>query len=393
MKKKHSIFAMMLVAVVCLTLLAGCGSDPVSNETIKIGILGPHTGDTAVYGLAVKNAATLYFDEINANGGINGKQIELLVYDNKGDDAEAINSFNRMVSEGMTALLGDVLTGNTIAVVGEAYPINMPMITASATAAAVTVGEDGTVFSNVFRTCFIDPFQGEKMAQYASEILGATTAAILYQNGDDYSTGLKESFESKCSQLGVEVVAVEAFSKGDTNFKAQLTNIHSKSPDVVFVPAYYEVDGMIVTQARQIGSEAIFMGGDGWSDVAKYASAEDLEGSVFCSAYAPGTSDAIIAFEEAYIEKFGKDTLNMFAANSYDAAMILCNALEIAEQSGAETGSDEYKQAVIDAIRDNSGDISGVTSDGYTFDQYNNPIKDAVIIKVTGGEPTFDRIF
>ena len=92
MKKKHSIFAMMLVAVVCLTLLAGCGSDPVSNETIKIGILGPHTGDTAVYGLAVKNAATLYFDEINANGGINGKQIELLVYDNKGDDAEAINS-------------------------------------------------------------------------------------------------------------------------------------------------------------------------------------------------------------------------------------------------------------------------------------------------------------
>ena len=395
MKKKRSIFAMMLAAVMCLTLLAGCGSEPgsASGDTIKVGILGPHTGDTAVYGLAVKNAATLYFDEINANGGINGKQIELIVYDNKGNDAESINSFNRMVSEGMTALLGDVLTGNTIAVVGEAYPINMPMITASATAAAVTVGEDGTVYSNVFRTCFIDPFQGEKMAQYASEVLGATTAAILYENGDDYSTGLKESFENKCSELGVEIVAVEAFSNGDTNFKAQLTNIHSKSPDVVFVPAYYEVDGMIVTQARQIGSDAIYMGGDGWSDVVKYASAEDLEGSVFCSAYAPGSSDAVIAFEEAYIEKYGKDTLNMFAANAYDAAMILCNALSIAEESGAETGSDEYKQAVIDAMRDNSGDISGVTSDGYAFDQYNNPIKDAVIIKVTGGEPTFDRIF
>lgn len=396
MKKKRSIFTMMLAAVMCLTLLAGCGTKPGGDngsETIKIGILGPHTGDNAIYGLAVRNAATLYFDEVNANGGINGKQIELITYDNKSEDAEALNSFSRMVDEGITALVGDVLTGNTIAVVGEAYPINMPMITASATASAVTLGEDGTVYTNVLRTCFIDPFQGEKMAEYGSEVLGAKTAAILYLNGDDYSTGLKEAFEKKCAEMDVEVVAVEAFSKGDTNFKAQLTNIHSKSPDVVFVPAYYEVAGMIVSQARQVGSEAVYMGGDGWSDVAKYASAEDLEGSVFCSAYAPGSSDAIIAFEEAYTEKFGADTLNMFAANAYDAAMILCNALEIAEASGAETGSAEYKQAVIDAMRDNSGEVPGVTSNGYSFDEYNNPIKDAVIIKVTGGEPTFDRIF
>jgi len=374
---------------------AAAAAPATAAETIKVGILGPHTGEYAVYGLAVKNGAQLYFDQVNAAGGVNGKQIETIVYDNKGDSTEAITAFTRMVDEGITALVGDVLTGNTIAVVGEAYPINMPMITASATAAAVTYDEaTGTVFTNVFRTCFIDPFQGEKMAQYAAEKLSAKTAALIVQTGNDYSVGLADAFKAKCAELGITVVAEEGYAKGDVDFKSQLTNILAAAPDVVFCPNYYQDDGMIVTQARAIGLTATFLGGDGWAGGAAYASAADLEGSFYCSAYAPGSTEAVKAFETAYTAAYGADTLNMFAATSYDAAMVLVAALTKAEASGAAAGSDEYKQAVIDAIKSEGPSVQGITSEsGYTFEEFNNPIKSAVIMTVTGGVETFKEIF
>ncbi len=379
-----------LTAMMALGLLAGCAGSP-AQDTIKVGILGPHSGEYAVYGLAVKNGAQLYIDQVNAAGGINGKQIETIVYDNKGDSTEAITAFSRMVDEGITALIGDVLTGNTIAVVGEAYPINMPMITASATAAAVTYNADtDTVYSNVFRTCFIDPFQGEKMAEYAAEKLGAKTAAVLTMTGNDYSVGLADAFKAKCAEVGIEIVADEGYSEGDVDFKSQLTNILAAAPEVVFCPNYYTDDGMIVTQAREIGLSATFLGGDGWAGVSDYASAADLEGSIFVSAYAPASTDAVKAFEAAYTEAYGADTLNMFAATAYDAAMVLVAALTKAEASGEATGSDAYKQAVIDAIKSEGPGVVGITSEsGYTFDQYNNPIKSAVIMTVTDGTETY----
>jgi branched-chain amino acid transport system substrate-binding protein len=399
MKKLLSI---ALVAILALSALAGCAApaaivadQAASGETIKVGILGPHTGDYAVYGLAVKNGAQLYIDEVNKAGGINGKQIETIVYDNKGDSTEAITAFTRMVDEGITALIGDVLTGNTIAVVGEANPINMPMITASATAAAVTYNADtDTVYTNVFRTCFIDPFQGEKMAQYAAEKLNAKTAAVLTMTGDDYSVGLADAFKAKCAEVGISVVADEGYSKGDVDFKAQLTNILAATPDVVFCPNYYQDDGMIVTQARELGLTSSFLGGDGWAGVSAYASAEDLEGSYFCSAYAPGSTDAVKAFEAAYTAAYGADTLNMFAATAYDAAKVLVAALTKAEASGTAAGSDEYKQAVIDAIKTEGPSVVGITSEtGYTFDDHNNPIKSAVIMTLTGGVETFKEMY
>ena len=419
MKKLLSI---ALVAMLALSALAGCAApaaanasasdataanataadatatdaaQPASGETIKVGILGPHTGDYAVYGLAVKNGAQLYIDQVNAAGGINGKKIETVVYDNKGDSTEAITAFTRMVDDGITALIGDVLSGNTIAVVGEANPINMPMITASATAVGVTYNADtDTVYTNVFRTCFIDPFQGEKMAQYAAEKLGAKTAAVLTMTGDDYSVGLADAFKAKCAEVGITVVADEGYSKGDVDFKAQLTNILASAPDVIFCPNYYQDDGMIVTQARELGLTSTFLGGDGWAGVSAYASAADLEGSYFCSAYAPGSTDAVKKFEADYTAAYGADTLNMFAATAYDAAQILVAALTKAEASGAATGSDEYKQAVIDAIKTEGPSVVGITSEtGYTFDDHNNPIKSAVIMTITGGVETFKEMY
>ncbi len=406
MKKVLSFVMVILMVAVCF---AGCGETPAaddtaaetgdtaaaSGDTIKVGLLGPHTGDYAVYGLAVRNGAQLYFDQVNAAGGINGKLIETVVYDNKGDSTEAITAFTRMVDEGITALVGDVLTGNTIAVVGEAYPINMPMITASATAAAVTYDEESdTLFTNVFRTCFIDPFQGEKMAEYAAETLGAATAAVIYETGNDYSVGLADAFTAKCAEMGVEVVSQEGYATGDVDFKSQLTNMLAKNPDVVFCPNYYQDVGMIITQAREIGLTVPFLGGDGWNGVPEYASAEDLEGSFYCSAYAPGSTEAVQAFEAAYTEAYGADTLNMFAATAYDAAMIMTAALTKAEETGEQPGSDAYKQAVIDAIVSEGASVVGITSEGgYTFDEYNNPIKDAVIMTITGGEAVFKEIF
>ena len=403
------VFSIALILTLVLTVFVGCGQKApngpeqgnappagsgTAGETIKIGIIGCHTGEYAQYGLGVLNGATLYIDELNANGGINGKQIEIVKYDNKGDNQEAINAFNRAVEEGITAVVGDVLSGNTMALVGKAYPLNMPVITPSATAAGVTYdAETDTVYSNVFRTCFIDPFQGEKMANYAKEKLGAKTAAVFYETGNDYAVGVKDAFIETCTALGLELVAEEGYATADVDFRSQLTTIASKNPDVLFCPNYYEDDGLIITQAREVGFTGTVMGSDGMSGVSGYASAEDLEGSVYCSGYAPGSTDVVKAFEAAFTAKFGADTLNMFAATAYDAAMVLCNALSVAEGKGLAAGSDDYKQAVNDAIRDNSGDLECITSNGYTFDEYNNPVKDAVIMKLTDGKEVFSENF
>jgi branched-chain amino acid transport system substrate-binding protein len=413
----RKIFSIVLVLVLAAGLLAGCGtgagttsaspsasaasgasaepsastapSAAASGEPIKVGILGCHTGEYAQYGMAVQNGVMLYIEKLNAAGGINGKQIETIIYDDKGDGTEAVTAFNRMVDDGITALIGSVLSGSTMAVVGESNPINMPQISASATAAGVTVGEDGTVFSNMFRTCFIDPFQGEKMAQYASEILKAKTAAAICETGNDYAVGLKNAFVAKCEELGITVVADEGYSKGDKDFKSQLTNINAKGADVIFCPNYYEDDALIVTQARQIGIKSVFMGGDGWAKVSEYATPADLEGSVYCSPYAPGSTDAIKQFETDFSAKYN-ETAGMFAALGYDAAIVLTDALKAAEDKGLKAGEDDYKAAVIDAMKNTSS--VGITST-YAFDEFNNPIKQAVIIKIEGGKENFSQMF
>ena len=240
--KKSRILSLALAAAMCFSLLAGCGgggsgspspsasapspsasapaegTPSASGDTIKVGLLANTTGDAAQYGLAVRNGAMLYIDQLNANGGINGKQIEVIEYDDKGDQTEAATAFNRLVDDGVTAVIGSVLTAPSIAVADLSYEINMPQITASATAAGVTMldPEDPSseIRTNVFRSCFIDPFQGEKMAEYASEKLGAATAAVIFETGNDYSEGLRDAFVSKCAELGITVTSEQAYAKG-----------------------------------------------------------------------------------------------------------------------------------------------------------------------------------
>ena len=415
MKKFRNVMCFVLVFAMLICGLSACASKPAQStdtpasdnssaaETpaadnaatdgeITIAFIGNTTGDYAQYGIPVRNAVMLYFDQLNANGGINGKKVVVKEYDDKGDGVEAVNAYNLAKENGITAVVGSVLTGTTIALADATYEDNMPQITASATAAGVTVMEDtGEVRTNVFRACFIDPFQGQKMAEYAAEKVGAKTAAVFYETGSDYSEGLKNAFVEEAEKLGLEVVATEAFATGDKDFKAQMTNIAAKNPDVVFCPIYYGEAGLAITAARQAGCTATFLGGDGFGSVKDYASAEDLEGTVYCSGYAPGT-DSVAQFEKDYCETFDVDEVpNMFAPLAYDAAMLMAYGLKAAEDAGLTAGTDEYKQAVIDAIKTMNG-VEGITGT-YSFDDDNNPIKSVAIIELTGGEEVFKEMY
>ena len=415
MKKFRNVMCFVLVFAMLICGLSACASKPAQStdtpasdnssaaETpaadnaatdgeITIAFIGNTTGDYAQYGIPVRNAVMLYFDQLNANGGINGKKVVVKEYDDKGDGVEAVNAYNLAKENGITAVVGSVLTGTTIALADATYEDNMPQITASATAAGVTVMEDtGEVRTNVFRACFIDPFQGQKMAEYAAEKVGAKTAAVFYETGSDYSEGLKNAFVEEAEKLGLEIVATEAFATGDKDFKAQMTNIAAKNPDVVFCPIYYGEAGLAITAARQAGCTATFLGGDGFGSVKDYASAEDLEGTVYCSGYAPGT-DSVAQFEKDYCETFDVDEVpNMFAPLAYDAAMLMAYGLKAAEDAGLTAGTEEYKQAVIDAIKTMNG-VEGITGT-YSFDDDNNPIKSVAIIELTGGEEVFKEMY
>ena len=359
-----------------------------SGDTIKVGVLGPMTGDVSVYGLAVINGATLYLDQVNANGGVNGKQLEIITMDEQGDATQAVTCFTKMCDQGITALVGDVTTTPTLAVAAESADYNMPMVTASATAEAVTYdAETDTVNANVFRATFTDPFQGIKMADYAYQKLGYTQAAVIYLKGADYNEGLAENFVNEFESLCGTIVDQETYADGDVDFKTQLTTILGKNPQVVFCPNYYQDVGQILAQAESIGLTVPFLGGDGWDGLEGYATADQLKDAYFCANYAKGSSTE---FESAYKEKYGEDYPNGFAPLGYDAAMTVVYGLQAAEDAGLEAGTDEYKQAVIDAIA--SGTIDGITGT-FTFDEHHNPVKQTAILCFDGATPVLKEMF
>lgn len=416
--KKLRILSLLVASVLSVSMLAACGGSgsgsaaesaapaagdsaapageggdepaapAVSGGSIRVGILAPLTGDVAQYGIAVSNGAKLYLEQVNEAGGVNGKTVEIAEYDEEGDPAKAVTGYNYLLDEGVTAIIGDVTTAPTLAVVPEAQADNMPMITASATAAAVTVNEEtNEVYQNVFRSCFIDPFQGEKMAAFVAEKLAGKTAAVLFNTGSDYSVGLKDSFVSKAAEVGLEIVATEGYSDGAVDFQSQLTNIASKNPDALFLPDYYNTVALVAQQASSAGLETAMIGVDGWDTVMSVVTDPSLlEGAYYCSGYsAEDTTEAVQQFLSDYKARYNEEP-NMFSAQGYDAAMILVAALEKAEAAGLEAGSGEYKQAVIDAMK--ATDMECVTGH-VTYNEFNNPEKTAVIINITGGAAKF----
>ena len=386
MKKFASKVVAVVMALVMVMSLASFAF--AASDTIKVGVLAPLTGAVAQYGNAVNNGVMMYFEELNANGGINGKQVELVTYDEEGDPVKAVTGYNYLMDQGVVAIVGDVTTGPTKAVVAESQGDGMPMITASATARTVTcqMNADGTVakvYENMFRSCFIDPFQGNKMAAFAVEQLNAKTAAVLYNVGSDYSAGCAQSFQETAQAKGLELVAVESYADGAVDFQSQLTNIAAKAPDVLFVPDYYSVIALVAQQAQSAGVKATMLGADGWDSVLGVVTdAALLEGAYYCSGYSTeDTREEVQTFVANFKAKYDTDP-DMFAAQGYDAAMIMAAAIEKAEASGAKAGSDEYRQAIIDALK--ATDMDCVTGH-VTFNEYNNPEKTAAIINITGG--------
>ena len=380
-------------ALAVVTLLSGCGlasGGGAAGGAVKVGILAPLTGDVAEYGIAVSNGAKLYIEQFNAKGGLGGnKKIDIAEYDESGDATQALTGYNDLVDKGVTAIIGSVTSAPTMAVVPEGFNDNMPMITASATAAGVTYNEEeGVVYSNMFRSCFIDPFQGEKMADFASGVLKAKTAAVIYNTGVDYSIGLKDAFLKKAEAVGLEIVANEGYADGAVDFQSQLTNIASKSPDALFVPDYYNTVALLSQQARNAGVKSALLGADGWDTVVEVMTDRaPVEGSYYCSGYSSeDTTPMVQEFLSAYKAKYGAEP-NMFAAQGYDAAMILVAAIEKTESRRAgAAGTEEYRNEVINELR--ATDIECVTGH-VTYDGYNNPIKSAVIINITGGAARF----
>jgi len=371
--KIKRIALMVLVLALLVSGLAGCGN-AASSKTIKIGGLAPLTGDIAVYGVAASNGAKLAIDEVNKAGGVLGKQIEFIVYDEKGDVNEAVNAYNKLVdSDKVVAILGDVTSKPTISVAQLAAKAGIPMVTPTATALDVT--KQG---SNVFRACYIDPFQGEIMAQFAAETLKAKKVAIIYNSGDDYSSGLKASFEAKAASLGLEVVGAESYSKGDTDFKAQLTKIAASGAEALFVPDYYNTVALIANQAKATGLPMPLLGVDGWDGVLTAAKPEDVEGYYFANHYSDKDTDPVVQnflknYEAAY-----KDTPNALAALGYDAANILIAAIKAA-------GTTDSAKVVTALAATN---YTGVTGN-VKFGDDRNPKKSVTIIQIVGGEYQF----
>ncbi|MDD4715184.1 MAG: ABC transporter substrate-binding protein [Oscillospiraceae bacterium] len=394
--KRSRIVALMLAAALMCTLLAGCGNKSEtstsagpsaggsSSGAIKVGVIAPLTGDVAVYGTAVKNAVQLYTDQFNEKGGVDGKKIELVICDDKGDPTEAINAYNKLVSsDQVAAILGPVTSSPTLGVAQLSAKDNIPCISGTATHPDVT-----KYGKNFFRACFLDPFQGHTMATVAKNDLKATKAAIIYNTSDAYSTGLKDTFTEKAKELGLNIVASEGYAKGDTDFNAQLTNIANAKADVLFIPDYYNTAYLICSQAKKLGYTGTFLGVDGTDGVMEIQGADTsvFDGMYFANHYSAADTSAVVQdFLTAYQKQFNQQP-NALAALGYDSAMIMYNAISTAAKKGTDIGANAASyQAIIDAIK--ATDMDCVTGH-ITFDANNNPVKQCFITKIAGGKYT-----
>ena len=357
------------------SVFAGCGSKE-SGDTIKVGANFELTGNVANYGNATIEGLQLAIEEANEAGGINGKKIELVSVDDKSEAAESINAATKLISDDdVKIIVGPATTGLVLAETQTATDAKVPIIAPCATSPEATV-ENGKVKPYVFRSCFIDPQQGEVMATFAAKDLKAKTAVIYVDNSSDYSKSLAKVFREKFEAAGGKVVMEEAFLQKDQDFKATLTKLKTANADVMFVPAYYEEVGKIVKQAREMGINSAILGTDGWDDtkVVDIAGADALNNTFFSTHYSEKDAE-VQGFIEAYKKKYNRAP-NVFAALGYDAGKMLVDALK-----RAGSGDTEKIREALEATKDlkvGTGTIS--------MDKNHNPIKTAVILEMKNGE-------
>ena len=367
-------------------LLAGCGggekAKPAAVSTeIKIGGNFELTGGIANFGKQTVNGIQLAFKQANAAGGVLGKQLILVLADNKSEPAEATNAITKLITQDkVAAVLGPVASSNVLATVQVAQDNKIPVLTATGTNEKITV-ENGKVRPFAFRSCFIDPFQGRVMANYASNSLKAKTAVIYEDNSSDYSKGLSASFEETFVKNGGKIMAKEAFLQKDQDFKATLTKIKALNVDTIFIPAYYEEVGKIVKQARELGINSPLLGTDGWDDpkVVEIAGAAALNNTFFSNHYSSEDKDPnVVKFVEAFKKEYNQDP-NALSALGYDAGLLIIDAIKRANSTDPVKIKDALEQTKN--LQVSTGII--------TIDSNHNPVKSAVVIEMKNGKQTF----
>lgn len=387
MSKWKKFTSACLVAALSTALLAGCGGEKKDSAAANadkyvIGASFELTGNVANYGKSTLSGLKLAVDQVNKAGGVNGKQLVVVESDNKSEPAESGNSVTKLITQDkVVAVVGPATSGCVFAATPVVTSNKVPLIAPCATAPAITV-DNGQVKEFIFRACFIDPFQGRVMAEFADKTLGVKNVAILHDASSDYSKGLAEVFEKTLNEKGGKVVAKEAFLSKDIDFKAALTKIKAANPEAIYIPGYYEEVAKIIKQTREIGLNVPLIGCDGWDSpkLVEIAGPEALNNTYFSSAFSvQDQTESVQKFIADYKAMYQKDP-DIFCMQGYNAGLVLVDALK-----RAGDGADGTKlAAAIAATKD-----LPVASGKLTYDKDHNPIISAIIIEMKDGVQSF----
>jgi len=362
------------VVIVLLALAFSCSRKPNSGEqnhsTIKIGFFGDLTGPTFNFGRSAYNGVLMAASEINQLGGINNRQIDVVIEDDKGSPEEAARLTTKLIDhDNVVAIIAGGTSGNSRAAAPKAQASHIPLISPSSTDPAVTQTGD-----YIFRTCFVDSFQGEVMATFAASTLKAKKAAILFDLNSPYGRGLTEFFELSFRKLGGDIVNKQSYMQGDADFKGQLSSIKAAEPDVIYIPGYYGDVALIAKQARALGMDQPLLGGDGWDAPELWQlGGAALNNSYMSTHYSvDNPSPTIQAFVREYKHRYGNLAPDAHAALAYDAARLLFDAIRRA----GTIDSPKLRNALAQ-----TKDFDGVTGI-ITIDGDRNAIKPAVVLKL-----------
>jgi branched-chain amino acid transport system substrate-binding protein len=377
------LFAIILVCALIAGVGVGCKKAEVlpTDQVVNLGGIFPMTGGSATFGTSSKNGVAMAVEEFNAAGGAMVGTIKTTINyineDDAGSPEVGASAAQKLINQDkVIGIIGAVMSKVTLAVAPIAQAAGVPTISPTSTNAAVTLVGD-----YIFRACFIDPFQGKVMANYAWNTLKVKTAAVLYDNGNDYPKGLAENFKLSFEALGGKIVAYEAFTDEATtvDYKAQLTNIKATKPEFLYLPNYYGGVALILKQARAMGLNVPAGGGDGWdSPELVTIGGAAVEGGVFSNHFSKDDpAPKVQAFVAAYTAKYGAAP-DALAALAYDAAGLFLDAFKTA---GSIKGSD-----IRDGMKNTT--FSGIAG-AYKFDENRNPIKSAVILQIKNGQQTY----
>lgn len=381
LKRSKIITSFAIASVLVASLVAGCGAK--TDKDIKIGMVYELTGNTASYGTSAANGAKLAFKEINASGGVLGKQIKIISADNKGEPSESANAMSKVISQDkVVAVTGFTVSSCGIAASAVAEANKIPFVAAATVNPKVTFDErTGKVKDYTFRACFIDSFQGTVGANFALNGLKAGKTAIMTDSSSDYSKGLTEIFRSTYVKAGGKIVAEESYLQKDQDYKPILTKIKAQNPDLLYIPGYYEDVGKIIKQARELGMTIPVLGADAWDSpvLVEMGGAQPLNNTYFTNFYSIEDKNPVSnSFVDAYKKEYGQ-TPDSMAAMGYDAAKLLVDAIRRADSTDAK----KIKEAL--AATKNFSSVSGEMS----LNERHDAVRGVVIIELKDGKQVY----